>query len=133
MTDPALFLPEPEPREVLRTVISVDDHVVEPIDTFEGRVPAKLSDRAPRIVETPEGHQVWEFEGSHYTQVGMNAVAGRRPDTFGLEPFPLRPDASRLLRRRSSGPRHGHKRCMGICEFSFTDNRILRTGLLHGR
>ena len=29
------------------------------------------------IVETPEGHQVWEFEGERYTQVGMNAVAGR--------------------------------------------------------
>src|SRR5580698_7701082 len=82
-----LFLPDPEPREVRTTIISVDDHVVEPIDTFEGRLPAKLADRAPRIVETEQGHQVWEFEGSHYTQVGMNAVAGRRPDTFGLEPF----------------------------------------------
>jgi predicted TIM-barrel fold metal-dependent hydrolase len=87
MSDPALFLPEPEPRQILRTVISVDDHVVEPIDTFCGRVPAKFAERAPRIVETEVGHQVWEFEQNHYTQVGMNAVAGRRPDTFGLEPF----------------------------------------------
>lgn len=82
-----LFLPEPEPRDVFATVISVDDHVVEPPHTFEGRLPGALSDRAPKIVETPEGHQVWEFEGSTYTQVGMNAVAGRRPETFGLEPF----------------------------------------------
>jgi predicted TIM-barrel fold metal-dependent hydrolase len=85
--DKDLFLPDPEPRDVWVTVISVDDHVVEPIDTFEGRMPATLIDRAPRIVETPQGHQVWEFEGNHYTQVGMNAVAGRRPETFGLEPF----------------------------------------------
>jgi predicted TIM-barrel fold metal-dependent hydrolase len=85
--DDDLFLPEPEPREVHYTVISVDDHVVEPVHTFEGRVPAALADRAPRIVETPEGHQVWEFEGERYTQVGMNAVAGRRPETYGLEPF----------------------------------------------
>jgi len=28
--DPALFLPEPEPREVKTTILSVDDHVVEP-------------------------------------------------------------------------------------------------------
>ena len=82
-----LFLPEPEPREVRCTVISVDDHVVEPADTFEHRLPTALADRAPRIVETPEGHQVWEFEGRRYTQVGMNAVAGRRPETYGLEPF----------------------------------------------
>ncbi len=42
-----LFLPEPLPREVKYTVISVDDHVVEPPHTFEGRLPAHLQDRAP--------------------------------------------------------------------------------------
>ncbi len=85
--DPELFLPEPEPREVRYTIISVDDHVVEPAHTFEGRLPANLRERAPRIVETPEGHQVWEFEGERYTQVGMNAVAGRRPESVVYEPF----------------------------------------------
>ena len=82
-----LFLPEPAPREVKYTVISVDDHVVEPPHTFEGRLPAALQERAPKIVETRNGHQVWEFEGQRYTQVGMNAVAGRRPETVKLEPF----------------------------------------------
>ncbi len=33
------FLPEPERAERLYTVISVDDHIVEPPDTFVGRVP----------------------------------------------------------------------------------------------
>jgi predicted TIM-barrel fold metal-dependent hydrolase len=82
-----LFLPDPSPRDVAYTVISVDDHVVEPPHTFEGRLPAALQARAPKIVETPKGHQVWEFEGHRYTQVGMNAVAGRRPETVKLEPF----------------------------------------------
>ena len=86
-TAPELFLPEPSPREVRYTVISVDDHVVEPADMFVGRIPAKLADRAPRIVETPEGHEVWEFDGAQFSQVGMNAVAGRRPETVKLEPF----------------------------------------------
>jgi predicted TIM-barrel fold metal-dependent hydrolase len=86
MIDQDLFLPEPAPRRVRATVISVDDHVVEPPDTFEGRLPSRLADRAPRIVETPEGHQVWEFEDQRFTQVGMNAIAGRRPETYGLEP-----------------------------------------------
>ena len=85
--DTELFLPEPEARAQRYTVISVDDHVVEPAHTFEGRLPAARPGRAPRIVETPQGHQVWEFEGERYTQVGMNAVAGRRPETYGLEPF----------------------------------------------
>jgi predicted TIM-barrel fold metal-dependent hydrolase len=82
-----LFLPEPEPRDVRYTVISVDDHLVEPADMFEGRLPAHLQDRAPRIVETPRGHEVWEFDGDRYTQVGMNAIAGRRPETVKVEPF----------------------------------------------
>jgi predicted TIM-barrel fold metal-dependent hydrolase len=82
-----LFLPEPAPRDVKYTVISVDDHVVEPRHTFEGRLPAALQARAPRIIETSKGHEVWEFEGRRYTQVGMNAVAGRRPETVKLEPF----------------------------------------------
>jgi predicted TIM-barrel fold metal-dependent hydrolase len=82
-----LFLPEPEPRAVKYTVISVDDHVVEPAHTFERRLPAAMQDRAPRIIETRRGHQLWEFEGKRYTQVGMNAVAGRRPDGVMLEPF----------------------------------------------
>ena len=86
-TTEELFLPDPAPREVKYTVVSVDDHVVEPAHTFEGRLPSSLQDRAPRIVETRRGHQVWEFEGRRYTQVGMNAVAGRRPETVKLEPF----------------------------------------------
>ena len=82
-----LFLPEPEPREVRYTVISVDDHLVEPADMFEGRLPASLQERAPRIVETARGHEVWEFDGDTYTQVGMNAIAGRRPESVKVEPF----------------------------------------------
>jgi predicted TIM-barrel fold metal-dependent hydrolase len=85
--DEKIFLPDPTPRDVSYTIISVDDHVVEPPHTFEGRIPANLADRAPRIVETPEGHQVWEFEGQQFTQVGMNAVAGRRRETVKIEPF----------------------------------------------
>jgi predicted TIM-barrel fold metal-dependent hydrolase len=84
---PELFLPEPEPRAVKYTVISVDDHLVEPPEMFEGRLPAKLQERAPRIVENEQGHQVWEFEGERHFQVGMNAVAGRRPETVKVEPF----------------------------------------------
>jgi len=53
-----LFLPEPEPRQVRYTVISVDDHLVEPPDMFEGRLPARLQHAAPKIIETKQGHQV---------------------------------------------------------------------------
>ena len=38
------FLPEPERAARKYVVISADDHIVEPPDTFEGRVPAKFAD-----------------------------------------------------------------------------------------
>ena len=34
-----------------------------------------------------DAQQVWEFDGQIFSQVGMNAVAGRRPDSVKLEPF----------------------------------------------
>lgn len=82
---PDLFLPDPVPRAVRYTIISVDDHLVEPPDMFEGRLPSRLAPHAPRVIEA-DGLQAWEFEGQRYTQVGMNAVAGRRPETYSLEP-----------------------------------------------
>ena len=85
--DPSLFYPDPEPAEVKYTIISVDDHVVEPPHLFEEYLPKRLREKGPQLVETAEGHQVWEFEGEAYSQVGMNAVAGRRPETVKLEPF----------------------------------------------
>jgi predicted TIM-barrel fold metal-dependent hydrolase len=85
--DPELFLPEPAPRDVKYTVISVDDHLVEPPHMFEGRLPSHLQERAPKVVIDERGHEVWEFEGERHFQVGQNAVAGRRPETVKIEPF----------------------------------------------
>jgi predicted TIM-barrel fold metal-dependent hydrolase len=86
VTRPDTLLPDPEPRPVRATVISVDDHLVEPPDMFEGRLPAAFADRAPRVVENSRGHQLWEFDGKRYSQVGMNAVVGRQPEHVTLEP-----------------------------------------------
>ena len=36
-------------------LVSVDDHLVEPPDLFEGHLPAKYADRAPRVVANDEG------------------------------------------------------------------------------
>ncbi len=57
---------------------------------FEGRLPAQLQDRAPHIVDTADGLQIWEFEDQQFTQVGMNAIAGRRPETVQVRAVPLR-------------------------------------------
>jgi predicted TIM-barrel fold metal-dependent hydrolase len=86
VTRPDTLLPDPEPRTIRYTIISVDDHLVEPPDMFEGRLPAKYVDHAPRIVENEFGHQLWEFDGERYTQVAMNAVAGRKKEFIKVEP-----------------------------------------------
>src|SRR5271166_1073728 len=80
------LLPDPEPRPIRVPIISVDDHLIEPPDLFEGRVPARLADRAPRIVERPDGVQHWLYEGRTSPNVGLNAVAGRRRDTWSMDP-----------------------------------------------
>jgi predicted TIM-barrel fold metal-dependent hydrolase len=82
----ATFLPEPERRPRRYTVISVDDHIVEPPDTFEGRMPAVLADRAPRIVEKDDRSQVWVYDGQEFPNVGFNAVVGRPVSEYSFEP-----------------------------------------------
>ena len=67
-------------------IVSVDDHLIEPPDLFEGRMPAGLVDRAPKIVEFEDGRQAWEYEGNLYANVGLNAVAGRPRDEWSMEP-----------------------------------------------
>jgi predicted TIM-barrel fold metal-dependent hydrolase len=66
--------------------ISVDDHVVEPADMFDGRMPAAYKDRAPKIVRTPIGDDVWVFEGTTIPNIGLNAVAGRPKEEYGVDP-----------------------------------------------
>jgi predicted TIM-barrel fold metal-dependent hydrolase len=80
------LLPDPEPRKVNYTLLSVDDHLLEPPHTFEGRLPRRLQDQAPRVVETEEGHQVWQFDGQPYFQVGFMCVAGRPREDHRVEP-----------------------------------------------
>jgi hypothetical protein len=86
LVDNPMLLPDPEPAEVRYTIISVDDHLVEPPEMFEGRLSSKFQSRAPKVVTNEHGHEVWEFEGQRFTQVGMNAVAGRRKSMKNLEP-----------------------------------------------
>jgi predicted TIM-barrel fold metal-dependent hydrolase len=80
------FLPEPEPRERWATILSVDDHVVEPPDIFEGRFSSRFAADAPRVVETEDGGQAWLWLDRILPNVGFNAVAGRPPAELSFEP-----------------------------------------------
>ena len=66
-------------------LVSVDDHVVEPPNMFDRHLPAQWKARAPRVVSR-QGTDVWEFEGAVIPNIGLNAVIGRRPEEYGVEP-----------------------------------------------
>ncbi len=81
------LLPDPEPRPVAYTVISVDDHLVEPPDMFDGRLPRDLQERAPFVRDCEGGGQEWVFDGQVYKQLGLNAVVGhRKKEDWTFEP-----------------------------------------------
>jgi predicted TIM-barrel fold metal-dependent hydrolase len=66
-------------------LVSVDDHVIEPANMFEEFMPAKYLDRAPKLVSDEVGEK-WVFGEGETRNVGLNAVAGRVPEEYGLEP-----------------------------------------------
>ncbi len=67
-------------------LVSVDDHVVEPPDMFDRHIPARYRERVPRVIHKQDGSDVWLFEGRQMPNIGLNAVAGRPPEEYGVEP-----------------------------------------------
>jgi predicted TIM-barrel fold metal-dependent hydrolase len=79
------------PLQPWMKLLSTDDHLVEPPLLWENRLPAKFRDAGPRIVEESRDddsppNQVWHFEGDRFPAIGLNAVAGKKPEEFGFEP-----------------------------------------------
>src|ERR1700733_6941671 len=67
-------------------LVSVDDHVVEPPDLFKNHLPAKYADLAPKFITRDDGTNAWLYEGQELSNVALNAVAGRPPEEYGMEP-----------------------------------------------
>ena len=56
-------------------LISAEAHVVEPPDIFEGRLPAALRDRAPKL-ETVDGGSAWVVDGSDPLPLAPTTATG---------------------------------------------------------
>ena len=67
-------------------LVSVDDHVVEHPTVWSDRLPARYLENGPRIEEMPNGTQVWMFEDQMIPNIGLNAVVGKDPKDFGMDP-----------------------------------------------
>ena len=49
------------------------------------RVPAKYRETAPHVMEA-DGREYWVYEGERQTTMGLNAVAGKPREQWGMEP-----------------------------------------------
>jgi len=74
------------PLQDYHQIISVDDHMIEHPRVWLDRLPAPMRDEGPVIIEDDERHHVWRFEGQIFRQIGLNAVAGKPPTDYGMEP-----------------------------------------------
>jgi predicted TIM-barrel fold metal-dependent hydrolase len=84
--DRVTLLPDPPRARRYVPIISTDDHVVEPPDLFEGRLPARFAEGAPRVVDDESGGQAWLYDGRVNPQIGLAAVAGRPIEECSYEP-----------------------------------------------
>jgi hypothetical protein len=66
-------------------LFSVDDHIVEPADVWSSRVPVKFRETAPHVVEE-DGREYWCYEDQRTLTMGLNGVAGKPREQWGLEP-----------------------------------------------
>ncbi len=67
-------------------LVSVDDHVVEPPDMFKNHLTDEYKSQAPKVTRLASGCDVWEFNGQKLPNIGLNAVVGRVPEEYGVEP-----------------------------------------------
>lgn len=80
-------------------LISVDDHVIEHPNVWLDRLPARFEDRLPRVIRTTGAESAvgvgqlapdcdtWTYDGAIYPQIGLNAVAGKKWEDFGIDPY----------------------------------------------
>lgn len=91
-------------------LVSIDDHVIEPPDMFQGHVPEKWSDQAPKLITDADGRQWWEFQGARTGNVGLNAVVTWPKEEWGLDPAgyaEMRPGAYDIHERVRDMNRNG--------------------------
>ncbi|SHN18446.1 amidohydrolase family protein [Cryptosporangium aurantiacum] len=73
------------PLQEHHQIVSVDDHLVEHPRVWQDRIPERYREAAPRIVEA-NGKHVWHYDGNVFPTIGLNAVAGKDPKEWGMDP-----------------------------------------------
>lgn len=66
-------------------LISVDDHVIEPPNVWQDRVPSKYRDAAPRVETDPRG-DAWIYDGKRTSISGLEVVVGKPKEEWSPAP-----------------------------------------------
>jgi predicted TIM-barrel fold metal-dependent hydrolase len=67
-------------------LVSIDDHAIEPPTMYDGHVPDKYRDLAPKVIRTPEGIDQWVFQdAATSTPFGMAATVGWPAQDWGRD------------------------------------------------
>jgi predicted TIM-barrel fold metal-dependent hydrolase len=74
------------PLQARHQIVSVDDHLIEHPRVWQDRLPERFKERGPRIHEI-DGHHVWVYDEVEFPTVGLNAVAGKPPEQWGMDPL----------------------------------------------
>lgn len=67
-------------------LVSVDDHITEPGNMYDQHLTGEALATAPKLLETADGTNYWQYQGRKIPSVGLNAVVGRPPEEYGMEP-----------------------------------------------
>ncbi|MCH7554137.1 MAG: amidohydrolase [Chloroflexi bacterium] len=63
-------------------LISVDDHITEPGDVWTKRATGSMKDKAPKVVVTDDGTEMWQYAGKMVPNVGLSTMAGRTAEEY---------------------------------------------------
>jgi predicted TIM-barrel fold metal-dependent hydrolase len=66
-------------------LISIDDHICEPADMFDGHVPEKYRQYTPVVRDEPNGSQQWYYGDLKGRNLGLNAVAGKPAEMYNID------------------------------------------------
>jgi predicted TIM-barrel fold metal-dependent hydrolase len=68
------------------TLVSIDDHVVEPADLFVRHLPEKYLADAPKVVHQADGTDRWIFQGKEIGTPGLQAIVTWPPEQWTEDP-----------------------------------------------
>jgi predicted TIM-barrel fold metal-dependent hydrolase len=110
-------------------IVSVDDHIIEPPDLWQRRLPDRYRDDGPRVVKDERGVDVWEYAGTRTEQHGLSTVAGQRFDEISNTPVSfdeMRPGSYDPVARLADMDEDGVHAQLGFPSFArFAGHRFL--------